>query len=752
MKKRLAAYRKQLVVHAGERVDFCVHAPEGETYQADLVRVCHGDPTPGGPGTILDEIAADFAKHYPGAPQPLGAGSFGRFALADGLPQRFTLAMACQPMLVRDTVQTIADLSDDAGRSLARIELAPGGLMRAQIGNLVIVMDIPLPLDRWALIGLSVDGTAGTATLHQTVRSDGPGDLAARASGSTTGTLTFAAHQGPAQLTLASQFTDGPHAMSGFNGRLEAPLVLEGAHDPATIDSALSGETMEVALLAGWDFGRGPADAHTVASRVEGRPDGRLFNLPVRAVRGLHWSGHIRDFAQAPEEYAAIHFHDTDLYDAGWETAFSYNVPDDLPSGIYAARFRLGEETDYAVFFVTPRPGTNSADRPKVAFVAPTASYLAYANEVVHATAMVALMGEDAPVLPEVRQTMDTPAFGRSMYEAHDDGSGVHYSSWLRPIWNLRPDTRPWAFPADTNITYWLEQQGVAFDIVTDHDILRYGHEALAPYTVLLTGTHPEYLDHRMFDAYEEYLEDGGRLMYLGGNGFYWNVGFSDTYPEAMEVRRAEDGNRGWVAPYGEYYQAFDGRMGGLWRRQGRPPNRLVGVGFTAQGFTDATYYRRTDAASDPRCAFIFDGLDGDIIGAHGLRGGGAAGEEIDRFDPALGSPAHALVIATSEDHPEDVFLAKEEFLFTLPPNTDPRIRADVTFFETESGGAVFSTGSIAWSGALFGEGTQGDISRITANVLTRFSDPTPFDPPPQPEKLPIEPRGSVPSGQRFSC
>ncbi|MFT5113579.1 MAG: N,N-dimethylformamidase [Parasphingorhabdus sp.] len=55
-------------------------------------------------------------------------------------------------------------------------------------------------------------------------------------------------------------------------------------------------------------------------------------------------------------------------------------------------------------------------------------------------------------------------------------------------------------------------------------------------------------------------------------------------------------------------------------------------------------------------------------------------------------------------------------------------IRAEMVFFETSSGGAVFSTGSIAWSGSLSHDGYQNDIARISSNVIKRFLDDTPFD------------------------
>jgi N,N-dimethylformamidase len=54
-------------------------------------------------------------------------------------------------------------------------------------------------------------------------------------------------------------------------------------------------------------------------------------------------------------------------------------------------------------------------------------------------------------------------------------------------------------------------------------------------------------------------------------------------------------------------------------------------------------------------------------------------------------------------------------------------VRADLVVFETPNGGAVFSTGSIAWAGSLGHNGYDNNVARITGNVLRRFIDPTPL-------------------------
>ena len=50
-----------------------------------------------------------------------------------------------------------------------------------------------------------------------------------------------------------------------------------------------------------------------------------------------------------------------------------------------------------------------------------------------------------------------------------------------------------------------------------------------------------------------------------------------------------------------------------------------------------------------------------------------------------------------------------------------PFVRADMVFYETPAGGAVFSTSSISWSGSLSHNDYKNNVSKITANVLERF-------------------------------
>ncbi|NJO31867.1 MAG: hypothetical protein HC869_00745 [Rhodospirillales bacterium] len=211
---------------------------------------------------------------------------------------------------------------------------------------------------------------------------------------------------------------------------------------------------------------------------------------------------------------------------------------------------------------------------------------------------------------------------------------------------------------------------GIDYDVVTDDVLHEEGASLLSPYRCIVTGTHPEYHSVQMLDGIDAWLGTGGRLVYLGGNGFYWRAATHDAHPGVIEVRRGEAGTRCFEMPAGERHNQFDGEFGGLWRSNGRPPQSLVGVGFVAEGFDSCHWYERTDASFDPRAAFIFEGTNKeDRIGDFGVLGG-AAGLELDAADPTLGTPAHALVLARSAGY-SNVYLVTVEEMMSTHPSVD---------------------------------------------------------------------------------
>ena len=294
------------------------------------------------------------------------------------------------------------------------------------------------------------------------------------------------------------------------------------------------------------------------------------YNRPVRGQTGWNWSGRNDCFRLAPQEFGGIEFHADALIDCRWEPTLSLTIPAGLKSGVYAVKLTAEDgwprNTRRSSFARQPE-GARSA------CVIPTASYLAYANtQSAFDGALLQSITASTPIMQEldIEVYKNDVEFGLSTYDTHNDGAGVCYSSYHRPIVNMRPKYRSpgigatWQFPADLSIVGWLEAMKYDYEVITDEDLHRDGVAALKPYRVVLNGTHNEYYSEPMMDATEDYLAGGGRLLYLGGNGYYWCVGFRDAEPLVMEVRKLEAGSRAWQARPGEHYLACTGERSGF--------------------------------------------------------------------------------------------------------------------------------------------------------------------------------------------
>ena len=106
----------------------------------------------------------------------------------------------------------------------------------------------------------------------------------------------------------------------------------------------------------------------------------------------------------------------------------------------------LGEE--YIVFFVRPRVPTG-----RIALLFSTATYLAYANERFATDGhIVQPMAGQPPTISEVDiKIYENPEFGAGCYDSHADGAGICYSSYHRPMVNMRPKYRISAFDLPWN-------------------------------------------------------------------------------------------------------------------------------------------------------------------------------------------------------------------------------------------------------------------------------------------------------------
>ena len=399
------------------------------------------------------------------------------------------------------------------------------------------------------------------------------------------------------------------HAEGHYNGKIDAPKVCARALSENELD----------ALSAGGDprahgcsrTGTSPSASARAASRAttsptsRQRPPGTCVNQPARGMTGWNWDCSEECYRHAPELYGAIHFHDDDLDDCRWETDIALDGP---------GRPAAATSTRCASSWARPRTTSRSSCCRRAARRPPTsccscrrASYLAYANDhIVHDVPVAqSILGHTSVHLRAGLLPLRQSRLGLSTYDVHSDGCGVCFSSSRRPIMNMRPEVPSRhrlgvavpRRPAPRRLA--ATRRATTYDVATDLELHREGADLLRRYRVVLTGSHPEYYRERMLDAWQEYLGEGGRGMYLGSNGFYWVTSWHPEKPWLIEVRKCESGSRAWQAKPGEYYHATSGERGGLWRTRARAPQKLFGVGFTSEGFDRCVgYHQMPDAAT----------------------------------------------------------------------------------------------------------------------------------------------------------
>lgn len=729
----LIGYSDKLSAAPGQTIAFKI-STDHAAYEADIVRLIHGDVN--GPG-FKSEDAHSFGQQV-GRKQIAHCGSYAKVEhhAALSLSGSFTLQMWIYPTTPqKDELQgLLSKWSDNSGYILTIDESGALDLLlsdrKGERGQFFSTGK-PMRSHQWYFVAATFDAESHIIKLYQLPLSNYPLDDTSAVIERPTNLSALA--QSDAHLFIGAVDEPLSFDQNPYNGKIDSPRMFSRALSADEIERLRRDESPADidGLVAAWDFSLDMASARVTDIGPNGL-HGVVVNMPMRAVTGHNWNTSAYDFKHAPAQYGAIHFHDDDLEDAKWLTDFEWRIPEGTKSGFYAARLRSGEHDDYVPFFVRPKRGTASA---KAAILVPTLTYLAYANE---RLAGLPLHSAGITNRPLVKDPLDVyleqhPEFAMSIYDAHSDGSGCCYSSRLRPIVNMRPNYRMWLvgaprhLGADLYLVDWLEAQGFDYDVITDEDLHHEGVELLSNYRVVMSGMHPEYWTTPMLSALESYLGNGGRLMSMGANGYYWVTAIDPERPHIVEVRRGNSGTPAWNSAPGEQYHSATGEMGGLWRHRGKSPNQIAGVGFTGDGWHSPTpAYTRQPGSFDERAAFIFDGIAPDeIIGNFGLVLGGAAGDEMDRLDFALGSPPHTLLLATASNYSRQYMPVIEDLLelsTSLLANQDPRVRADMTYFETPNGGAVFSVGSITWCGSLSHNDYNNNVSRITANVLRAFS------------------------------
>lgn len=750
----IRGYSDKPSVAPGGVMTFHVSSDNPGIMRADLVRLIHGDTNPEGPGFREEVISSDINGDYPVGPQRTQMGSYitvadpGKSCASDS----FTVHLFVQSTLDGDKRQGLISRWSESDQSGWAVYLAEGYVHIAvgdgQGNTTVLKGDRRLFPEVWYSVSATLDHQKGILSLRQTaVVNRVNSRIGPIVPIDSNVHVSAPCESKPEKLDGCVVIGALPeHQSTGdrlwvtgcFNGKIDSPSLFSSVMSAQERDALDQGDREGLpSMVAAWDFaaGIGPDGIGTdkIVDRSANGLHGACVNQPERGCTGWNWAGREDNFIHAPEQFGAIAFHEDSLDDCRWSPNIEFKVPSDLKSDCYAVRVIQDGCVDHIPFFVLPPQGTATA---KILVLISTCTYLAYANwQVVPALSSRQGASGRPYVLHDfdVEMNLNFEDYGLSVYETYVDGRSVKYTSWRRPISNMRPMSRhrefgaPWSFSSDLYLIDWLHAKGFEFDVATEHDLIEEGSSLLERYNVVLTGSHPEYYSGGMIDAWEDYLTKGGRGMYLGGNGMYWVVSTHPEKPWVMEVRKGESGTTRVHATPGEFNHSTSGERGGLWRHRARASQKVWGTGFGAFGFDASTHFVQLDDARSSEASWIMEGIDpAEKIGDFGLIGGGAAGFEVDIYDPLLGTPPHTQLIASSHGHTRNYQMSTEEMHVSragMNGEEHPDVRGDIIYFSTANNGGMFASSSISWCASLSWGNYDNNVSRMTANVLSTFAE-----------------------------
>ncbi len=348
----------------------------------------------------------------------------------------------------------------------------------------------------------------------------------------------------------------------------------------------------------------------------------------------------------------------------GWRAGFAFTVPRTWASGIYAAKC---EDEDGAVFYATFIVKPRRFRRAKLAVLANTNTWNSYNPWGGVSRYCAELVGDESVHLHLERPNPVAAPFALANVPWASACGGGHVDTDFQTSHLAR---------AELWVLNWLAEAGCQVDVYTDLDMYA-GIPGLRKYQALILTTHPEYWSLPMVDHLQAYLQRGGCLIYLGGNGIYELVDY-DAGPNIMTV----------VGPYNANPRVR------LFRNPivGQPEAAVLGVAYVANVSPNGAPYLVT---ADGLAHRFFRGVALDqtlLIGTHGWNNA-ASGWEVDI--PQVESPANLETLAIGQNAPES--------------------GAYMTYYDHPGGGWVFSAGSINFGGSLV---VDCALQRIVRNAL----------------------------------
>ena len=305
----LIGYVDRLSGRPGDTIEFKVSSYADVPFEARLVRVICADPNPAGPGLIEEEVDIEFGGTFPSRVQPFYPGSYASIVGGEMFRalSSFTIMATVWPITPEKGSQGIVSCWNPRNGNNLNLGLDSDGCAAVTFSttdqnSTTLSTGRKLKTRSWYRIWAAYDADTRSLSIGQQALAH-PFEKAYSAK-----ILDKKIDlKGVDQLLISAINSEPIH--SHFNGKIESPMIFNRPlSEEETVGLPMR---MPDGLAAHWDFSQAMR-----STRIEDigphHKHGVLVNMPTRAMTGSTWNGEEMCWRHAPEQYAAIHFHDDD--------------------------------------------------------------------------------------------------------------------------------------------------------------------------------------------------------------------------------------------------------------------------------------------------------------------------------------------------------------------------------------------------------------------------------------------------------
>ena len=359
-----------------------------------------------------------------------------------------------------------------------------------------------------------------------------------------------------------------------------------------------------------------------------------------------------------------------------WPMSYQLLIPSNWQPAVYEADFPVNNGYGQLVFAVQPAVSGSYSD---ILVILPSNTWQAYNN-----------FG------------------GKSLYEFNSSNGVRSYKvSYNRPF----TSGAQWDYYRWTDVfIHWIENLGINVEFANNVYVDK-NPSLLGNYNIVIDVGHDEYWSYPERHQFTEFINNGGRLMILGGNTCWWQVRFEDNFRTVICYKDSTldplTGTADSLVTVNWYNNPVN-----------NPENSLTGVSFRGGGYVNNGNHLPHSEGYGDYAAFntfhwIFKGT--------GLKEGQEFGfnSEIVGYetDGAKFNWQDGIPTVTGEDETPLNFR-----ILGLSPADNPEgflnTHATMGLFYTPSGGAVFDVATTDWAEGLSSDDT---VKKISENVLRKF-------------------------------